>query len=117
MKDFKKLIIWDKGMEIVKNTYQISKQLPIEEKFSIISQMNRAALSIPLNIAEGSSRKSNKDYARFLEYSLGSTFELETLILLINNLNMLKLSDTEILLNKVIEEQKMLQSFISTVKT
>jgi len=116
MKDFKKLIIWEKGMEIVKNSYLISKQLPIEEKFSIISQMNRAAISIPLNIAEGSSRKSNKDYVRFLEYSLGSAFELETLILLINNLNMLKPTITENLLNNIIEEQKMLQSFISTVK-
>ncbi len=78
MKDYRKLRVWKKGIEIVKLTYQLTKELPSEEKFNLVSQMNRSAVSIPSNIAEGSSRKSEKDYYRFLEIALGSSFELDT---------------------------------------
>jgi len=76
MKNFKQLTVWQKSMNLVVETHQLSKSLPNEEKFGLISQMNRAAVSIPSNIAEGSSRRSDKDYARFLEIALGSSFEL-----------------------------------------
>jgi four helix bundle protein len=115
MKDFKKLLIWEKGMDIVAESYAICKKLPKEEKFSLIAQITSAAVSIPLNIAEGSSRKSNKDYLRFLEYSLGSAFELETLIHVISRLKMVKEADIKIILEKVIQEQKMIQSFMNTI--
>ena len=78
MSNFKELKIWNLGIEIVLKTYQIAKFLPKEELYGLRSQINRAAVSIPSNIAEGSSRSSNRDYARFLEMALGSAFELET---------------------------------------
>ena len=78
MKDFKKLLIWQVGMEIVDKVYDIVPHLPNEEKFGLRSQMTRSATAIPSNIAEGSAKKSEKDYLRYIEYSLGSAFELET---------------------------------------
>ena len=76
MKNYKELIIWQRGIEIVKRIYVITKQFLVEEKYGMVSQVNRAAVSIPANIAEGSSRNSAKDYARFLQISLGSAFEI-----------------------------------------
>ena len=67
MKDFKKLEVWQRGIKIVESAYILTKLLPKEEKFNLVSQINRSAVSIPSNIAEGSSRRSEKDYFRFLE--------------------------------------------------
>ena len=67
MKNFKELIIWQKGIQLVKAVYQLTKQFPAEERFGITSQTTRAGVSIPANISEGSSRNSDKDYARFLQ--------------------------------------------------
>jgi four helix bundle protein len=115
MKDFKKLIIWEKGIEIVKETYSISKLLPSEEKFGLVSQMTRAAVSIPSNIAEGSGRISKKEYFRFIEIALGSTFELETLLVIIDEINLANNINIEKLQKMIIEEQKMLNSFLSVL--
>jgi len=82
MRNFRKLKIWKQGIDIVKEIYKISQKLPSEEKFGLKSQITRAAVSIPSNIAEGSSRSSNKDFNRFLEIALGSLFELQTQIVL-----------------------------------
>lgn len=115
MKNFKKLKIWQKGMELVMSVYKLADQLPREEKYGLRSQMTSAVISIPSNIAEGSSRTSKKDYVRFLEYSLGSTYELETQVAAIEMLNFGEKELTELILNQIDEEQKMLQSFITTV--
>ena len=72
MKNFKELKIWQLGMKIVKEIYLFSNFLPEHEKYGLRSQITRAAVSIPTNIAEGSSRESDKDYKRFLEMALGS---------------------------------------------
>ena len=87
MKNYKELIIWRKGIEIVKKVYAITKQFPTEEKYGIVSQITRAAISIPANIAEGSSRNSDKDYARFLQLSLGSAFEIQTYLIIGKEMN------------------------------
>ncbi|WP_029905245.1 four helix bundle protein [Prevotella sp. 10(H)] len=115
MKNYKQLVVWQKGVELVKLVYLLTKELPQEEKFGIISQINRAAVSIPGNIAEGSSRDSDKDYCRFLQIALGSAFELQTYCILIKNLgwNPSKIDDTERLLEEII---KMLHSFIRQTK-
>lgn len=113
MKNFKELLIWQKGMEIWKKVYQISKQLPESERFGVISQINRAAASVPANIAEGSGRSSSKDNIRFLHISLGSSFELETFLHGILMLNFLTDSrQVEETLKLIDEEQKMIMSFI-----
>jgi four helix bundle protein len=82
MRNFKELKIWQKGIEIAVKTYRFAETLPKEDKYAIVQQMTKAGVSIPSNIAEGSSRKSEKDYLRFIELSLGSTFELETQLII-----------------------------------
>jgi four helix bundle protein len=78
MRDFRKFEIWNQGMDLSVKVYEIVKQLPKEELYGLRSQITRAVVSIPSNIAEGCSRGSEKDFKRFLEISLGSAFELET---------------------------------------
>ena len=70
--NFRKLNIWLKSIELVTDIYKLTSLFPNSERFGIVSQMQRAALSCPTNIAEGSAKSSNKDFARFLEISLGS---------------------------------------------
>ena len=78
MRNFKELRIWQKGMDIAVNCFKITEDFPKEEKFGLSLQITRAGVSIPSNIAEGSSPSSEKDYGRFIEISLGSSYELET---------------------------------------
>ena len=115
MRNFKELEIWNLGMEIVKSVYTISSQLPNHEKFGLTSQITRAAVSIPSNIAEGCAKSSEKDFKLYLERSLGSAFELETQLLAIKELNLTK-SNIDTLLTSIQKEQKMIGAFISSVK-
>jgi four helix bundle protein len=78
MSNFRKLIIWQKAMNLVTKTYNSTKKFPIEEIFGLTSQIRRCSISIPSNIAEGHGRESNKEYLRFLNISIGSLFELQT---------------------------------------
>ena len=82
MRNFKELKIWQKGFDIAISAFKLAGSFPKEEKYGITSQITRAAVSIPSNIAEGSSRTSGKEYSRFMEISLGSSFELETQLLI-----------------------------------
>jgi four helix bundle protein len=112
MKDFKKLLIWQLGMEIVDKVYEVASVLPSEEKYGMRSQMTRSAVSIPSNIAEGSAKASQKDYARFLEISLGSVFELETHSLVVQRRQWVEEKQMNELLALIKREQQMLQSFL-----
>ena len=85
--NFRELEVWKQAMALSKQVYLITKQFPPEEKFGITSQIQRAAVSIASNIAEGAGRGTNKDFTHFLNIALGSAFELETQILLSNELN------------------------------
>lgn len=117
MRNFKKLLIWQKGFRISVSAINLVKKFPKEEKYSLSSQISRAAVSIPSNIAEGSSRKSAKEFSRFLEISLGSAFELETQVLIAESVNF---GDPEIrtqLLKEIDEEQKMIMSFMNKLAT
>lgn len=116
MTDFKKLRIWQLGMDLVKSVYALSAKLPQEEKYGIRSQITRAAVSIPSNIAEGSSRFSERDYLRFLEIALGSAFELETQLLAIEALEWIPSRETDELLDLLTEEQKMIRAFINRLR-
>tara|TARA_R110000868_G_scaffold71206_1_gene208824 strand:+ start:101 stop:355 length:255 start_codon:yes stop_codon:yes gene_type:complete len=82
MRDFKKLEIWKNGITIVKFVYSLVQKLPNEEKFGLKSQISRAAVSDPSNIAEGCSRNSEVEFKRFLEIALGSLFEVETQLII-----------------------------------
>ena len=113
MKNFKQLLIWRKGIDIAVKTIKFSQTLPDIEKFGLRTQMNNAAYSIPSNIAEGSSRKSERDYHRFIEISLGSSFELETHVLIAESVNYGDPDLRSQLLLDVDSEQKMLISFMN----
>tara|TARA_R110002073_G_scaffold72537_1_gene177760 strand:- start:801307 stop:801591 length:285 start_codon:yes stop_codon:yes gene_type:complete len=76
MRNFRELKIWRQGIELVKLVYKLSEELPKLEKFGLISQITGAAISVPSNIAEGSSRNSEIEFKRFLEIAVGSLFEL-----------------------------------------
>jgi four helix bundle protein len=90
IKSFKDLNIWQKGIELVENIYQITKDFPKEEQYSLSAQIKRAAVSIPSNIAEGFRRKHNKEYKQFLYIALGSCAEIETQLIIANKLNYIK---------------------------
>ena len=112
MKNFKELRIWQKGMEIAVSSFRLTNQFPAAEKFGIVSQINRAGVSIPANIAEGSSRVSEKDYGRFVEISLGSAYELETHLLIAQELEFGEKEMLTHLLETITDEQKMLLGFL-----
>ena len=90
MRNFRKLNIWNQGIDLAVRAYELSKQLPIEERYGLKSQITRAVVSIPSNIAEGCSRTSENEFKRFLEISLGSSFELETDLIIVEKLGFIK---------------------------
>lgn len=112
MKNLKELKIWQKGFAIAVKAFKLTSNFPKKERYGMISQITRAAVSISSNIAEGSSRGSEKDYYRFVEISLGSSFEPETQILIAAALNFGDKEISQDLLKDIDEEQKMLMSFI-----
>ena len=109
-------MIWQLGMDIVDKVYEIMPSLPTDERYGMRSQMTRCAVSIPGNIAEGSAKTSQKDYSRYSEISLGSAFELETHLLIIQRRTWAKEEKILELLVMINNEQKMLASFIDKLK-
>ncbi len=117
MKNFQKIEVWKKSHLMVLYIYKnILPILPIQEKYAIREQMRRAAYSIPLNIAEGCGRNSDKDFARFLNYALGSTNELEYLFLLIKDLDYISNNIYETMNKQLNEIKAMLIGFIKTLR-
>jgi four helix bundle protein len=116
MHNFKKLNIWVNAMSLVKDVYLLTSNFPKEEKFGLISQINRCSISVPSNIAEGSSRSSNKEFSHFIKIALGSLFELETQIILSSEFQMINDQDSIIILDKIATLQKMINGFLTTLK-
>ncbi|MFV0267385.1 MAG: four helix bundle protein [Draconibacterium sp.] len=116
MKDFKNLKIWQKGINLVVDIYKTSQNFPSEELYGLTSQMRRSAVSIPSNIAEGSGRNSDKEFSRFLDISLGSSFELETQIIIAHKLSFINNEKFNELTHDVQEEQKMITGLQKSIK-
>ncbi|WP_298881136.1 four helix bundle protein [uncultured Polaribacter sp.] len=116
MRNFRKLKIWQQGIEIVKEVYKLSQKLPSEEKFGIKSQITRAAISVPSNIAEGSSRNSEIEFKRFLEIAMGSLFEVETQLIIVEQLGFIKSEDLKSIFEMIALEGKMINGLINTIK-
>lgn len=95
MHNYHDLKIWQEGIKLVKSVYSLTAKFPKEEMYGLTSQLRRATISIPSNIAEGTGRTSDKEFQRFLDYAIGSLFELETQIILANDLNFITLEDYE----------------------
>jgi len=115
--NFRELNIWKKSMDLVFDIYKLTRQLPDFEKFGLASQINRSAVSMPSNIAEGTSRNSEKEICRFLDIALGSSYELETQLLLLANLYVDNKNQATELINKLNEIQKMIVGFKKKIKT
>ena len=113
MTNYKKLEVWTLSMELVKEIYKLTKLYPIEERYGLISQTNKAAVSIPANIAEGLGRNHKKDTIQFLFISRGSAYEVETLL---NVAQMIDIIDEQTYnnLNKKLESSiRLINGFIN----
>jgi four helix bundle protein len=110
--NFKNLKIWIIAMDITNDIYKLTSVFPKSEIYGLVSQMNRCSVSMPSNIAEGSNR-GNKHFQHYLNISLGSSFELQTQLLIANQNDYLSQGKTVEVENKIIEFQKMTTSFIN----
>ncbi|MCP4457561.1 MAG: four helix bundle protein [Cytophagales bacterium] len=114
MKSYKELIVWQKSMKMVKEIYVLTSRFPDEEKFGLISQMRRAVVSIPSNIAEGWGCSTTGSYIQFLRISRGSLYELETQLELSKDLGYIKNSDD--VENVFVEISKMLNTLMKKLE-
>ncbi|KEY18654.1 four helix bundle protein [Kaistella antarctica] len=117
MGNFKELLVWKKSIEFVTEIYEITSVFPSEEKFGLVSQIRRAAVSIPSNIAEGNARRSSADYIQFLKIARGSGAEVETQIIISKNLGFMNDVKCEELTLKITEIMKMINGLINYLKT
>ena len=108
--NYKNLKIWQLGIEIVDDVFSLMKDFPIDEKFGLYSQISRSSVSIPSNIAEGSSR-TDKSFSHFLDISLGSSFELETQLIIAFKRNYITQEQLTKVEEKIEEFQKMTMGF------
>src|SRR3989338_9062252 len=99
--NFKDLKIWDKGINLVIDIYKLTSKFPSEEKYGLISQIRRSAVSIPSNIAEGHSRKTSKDFKQFIAIAKGSLSELETQLIISFKLNFISKEEFEMINEKI----------------
>ena len=113
MHNYNNLQIWQLAMDLVEEIYKLTASFPIEEKFSLVSQMTRAAVSIPSNIAEGAGRNSDKDFAHFISIAIGSLYELNTQIVLSERLGYINQSQSQELQKKLDNLQRKSVSFKS----
>ena len=117
MRNFKELEVWKESRLLTKEIYLLTSALPLDEKFGLTSQIRRCVISIPSNIAEGSAKYSQKDFLRYLQISLGSSFELESHLLLCIDLELLNKEQAKIQLVTIERIQKRISSLIKYVKT
>ncbi len=108
MHNYKKLNVWNEAILFVTEIYLITKKFPAVERFGLISQINRCAVSIPSNIAEGAGRNTKGEFVNFLGIALGSSFELETQLSIARNLGFIQDKDISDILDKLDKIQKMI---------
>lgn len=111
MHNYKELKIWQEGIALAKLTYQVTANFPPNEKYGLTSQINRSAVSIPSNIAEGAGRNYDKEFIQFLGIALGSAFELETQIILASSFGFLTQEQFLKISEQVFKVQKMINGF------
>jgi four helix bundle protein len=116
MHRFKQLEMWKKSRTFCAQIYAATTTFPEGEKFGLVNQSRRACVSIPSNIAEGSSRKSNKDFSRFIEIAMGSAYEIETQLLISYDLNFISYHVLEDLTRNLNVITKMMSTFKSNLK-
>ena len=116
MRNFREYDIWKNAIEIAKEIYLMTEQFPHAEKYGLISQIQRASVSIASNIAEGASRESEKEFSHFLQIALGSVFEVETQIIIALEINYIKPEESQKVLEKLHTLQKQISTLINKMK-
>jgi len=116
IRDFKDLVVWQRGCEFAKDIYGLTNKFPGKEQYGLTSQLCRAAVSIPSNIAEGYCRQSTREFIRFLYISFGSTAELETQLMIAGQLKYLAEGELGDLLASLLAIRKMLSALILSLK-
>ena len=111
MHNFKNLIIWKKSIQLGVKIYNFSNTLSLKDQYIFSSQLSHCVFSIPSNIAEGSGKDSIKDFCRYLNISAGSSFELETQLIILKEIQENKKIEIDILIKEVVEIQKMIYGF------
>lgn len=112
---FRDLAVWQKGISLAKEIYILTGSLPQQETYGLVSQMRRAAVSIPSNIAEGQVGQHRADFIHFLHISLGSLAEIETQLILCQELGYLQTSETEKAMSLILEVRKMIYGLIRSL--
>lgn len=110
------LVVWQKAMDLTVEVYKLSAMFPKAEIYRLVSQITRAAVSVPANIAEGHARTGRKDYAHFLSISKGSLMEVETFLMLAVCLDYVSNADFTVAFRPITEISKMLTKLISRLR-
>jgi four helix bundle protein len=116
MKDFRKLMVWQKAHRLTLSVYEVTRKFPREELYGLTGQMRKSSSSIPMNIAEGCGRGSDLDFSRFLQIAMGSASELEYQLILARDLAYFDLDEYEDLSRDTVEVKRMLATFIGRLK-
>jgi four helix bundle protein len=116
IRDYKDLLVWQKGMQLARQVYQLTQSFPTEEKFGLVSQMRRAAVSVPSNVAEGQARNTTGEFVQFVSHAEGSLAELDTQIRLSIELGFCREPAVKSIQELIVEEQKMLKSLRRSLK-
>ena len=116
MANFKELIVWQKSINLVTEIHRITEKFPSNEIYGLTSQLRRACVSVPSNIAEGNTRRSKADYLQFLRIARGSCSEIETQIIISKNLGFINDITFETLSFNIVEISKMINGLINSLK-
>lgn len=116
LRNYKDLVVWQKAYSLCLDVYKLTKQFPDEEKYGLTSQIKRAAVSIPSNIAEGYGRKTTKEYIQFLYIAYGSLCELETQLMLAKDLKYSRNMKEDTYIENLMEVERMLKSLIKSLE-
>jgi four helix bundle protein len=108
VKNYRDLIIWQKGIDLVKKIYTMTGDFPQEEKFGLTNQLRRSAVSVPSNIAEGQTRQHTNEFRQFLYMALGSLAEVDTQLIIAKELRYISEDDLDEVATKIIEMRKMI---------
>lgn len=111
MQNFRKLNVWNDSIDLAHELYDLFAKFPVDEKYGLVSQMKRCAVSIPSNIAEGAGRNTNGEFRQFLGIATASSYELETQLLLSKKLNFISEAEVEMVLPKLHALQKRIYKF------
>jgi four helix bundle protein len=116
VQSYRDLIVWQKSVELVLEIYRATQDFPRAETYGLVSQLRRAAVSVPSNVAEGHARLSTGEYRQFLGHARGSLMEIETQILISQRLGYMNSGQSNILLNRATEVGKVLNGLLSSLR-